>query len=114
MAVFSYVPQEVLGETLTADVRLTMVSPQAEISGRVTPTLLRTFHLRYTAVTTAEAASMSAFFTAQQWAYQAFTFINPNDARSYQVRFDTALRPVHFQADRLRAGGELVLVVVTS
>jgi len=114
MPIWSYVAQQVLGETLTADVRVTAVSPQAEVSGRPSMNFLRSFRLRYTAVTTAEAASMAAFFAAQQGAFQAFTLISPNDQRSYQVRFDTALRPAHFQANLLQSGGELVFVVVTS
>ena len=113
-ATWSYVAQQVLGETLTADVRLTQVSPQAEVSGRASSNFLRAFRLRYTAVTTAEANSMAAFFASQQGPYQAFTLISPNDQRSYQVRFDTAMRPSHFQADLLQSGGELVFVVVTS
>lgn len=111
--VWSFSPQEAVAETLTADVRLTTVSPQAEVSGRATGNVTRAFRLRYTAVSTAEASSMAAFFDAQQGTFQSFTLISPVDQRSYAVRFDVGMKPQLFFADRLRQGSELVFVVVS-
>jgi len=114
VAIWSYAPQEILAETLTADLRLITLTPQAEVSGRITTNLRRAWRLRYTAVTTAECASMAAFYATQQGAYLPFTFISPNDQRSYQVRFDAAFIPELFQPDLLALGGDLLLVTTSA
>lgn len=112
--IWSYTPQGILAETLTADVRRVTLSPQAEISGQVTPALMRSWRLRYTAISTAECSSMAAFYAAQQGSYLPFTFISPNDQRSYEVRFAAAFVSELFQADRLALGADLLLVATSA
>ena len=111
-ATWSYLASQVLAETLTADVRRVTVSPQAEVTGRASGNILRGFRARYTTVTTAEANSMTAFFHAQQGPFLPFGFAF--DTQSYQVRFDSTMKPALFQADKLASGGDVLFVVVTS
>src|SRR5581483_7542536 len=104
MAFWPYPPQEVLAETLTADARLGPVGPRAMTAGALTSDLVRGFRLTYGIVTSEDADGMARFFCARRGSYEAFQWVNPNDARVYLVRFDTSMRLEMFTPGLLRSG----------
>lgn len=109
MAVWSYSPQEILGETIATATHVTQVSPASAIAGQPTTNVTRAFHLRYSLVDTATVASMAAFFTTQQGPLLAFDYFHIGDRQTYRVRFDSALTMDLFQPGWLRTG-DIILV----
>jgi hypothetical protein len=111
---WSFPPQQVLTEELSADVRVAATGTRAEVAGIVAPARVRRWRLQYTVVGTSDAASMAAFYQATQGPWQSFQWINPNDACVYQVRFDSAMTLELFTPVYYRQGVDVVLVVVDS
>jgi len=113
MLTWNWEPSDLYVETLTAPVIVSAVSPQEVFVGRVTDQAVRSFRLRHSIVTTAEANSMAAVFTAVRGALLPLVFVDPNTSRPYLVRFDSALRLEMFDPRYLRTA-EIKFVVVTS
>ena len=111
--VWGFTPTDLYVETLSFPVIVSATSPQTVIVGRVTSTPIRSFKLRHSTVTTAEANSMASIYTACRGALIPFSFVDPNTNFAYQVRFDGSLRLEMFQPDLLRTN-ELTFIVVTS
>ena len=116
-AVWSYVPQAVMTETLTTAVRIAQVSPQAEVRGWMTSSATRAWRLQYTTVDTrldqAMVTSMVAAFDAAKGSWTALTWRNPNDQQDYTVRFDSTLTTELFMAG-LHRTGDVLFIAVTS
>lgn len=110
MAVWSYMPQEVLTEAARAFVRLTQVAPATAVSGYDVSTTGGIAILRYTIRDAPEVASMVSFFNSHGAAY-AFDFWNPNTQRTHRARFDGAMTVQHFEPLRFRTG-EIPLVLL--
>lgn len=111
---FSASPQDVFVETITGHPVVTPIGPQSDVVGRQIDDATRGFRLRYTTVTSDIASQMGQFFRDRRGMYEAFDFVNPNDALVYLVRFDTAMRVEYFTPGYFRTGGDLNFMVVAS
>ncbi len=112
MATWTHVPQEALDEALEADVRVAQVTPARAWVGRMSAEYSRVFRLRYTLVTSADAAAMVAFFVARRGSFESFDWVSLNDGQTYSVRFDDAMRVEMFTPAFFRQGGDVVFRVV--
>lgn len=114
MPCWSYYPQQVLTETLTADVRAATPSPLASIVGRSTDNVFRRWRLQYGLIPGDQACSMAAFYKGVQGPWAPFSWQNPNDLATYTVRFDGSMRLELFTPVFWRLGQDVVLVQVGS
>lgn len=113
MAVWSYMPQDVLTETVAVPTRATETAPGASVVGVLSRTITREIRTRYTLVDTVTANSMAAFYTAQRGAFAAFQLFHHNDTRLHTVRFASEMALELFAPGWLRTN-DLIFVTVGS
>lgn len=111
MAVWSYVPQDVLTFTHTSLARLVTVSPQTVIAGTLQTSAFIGARLQYSLVDSQTVNSMTAFVTARRGAYEAFDWFY--EGNTLRVRFDPDISIDWFHPSFLRVNG-LVFTGVSS
>lgn len=110
---WSFIPQDTFTEFLASPGNAVTVGPQTQITGKASPSFVRSFELHYTVVTSDQCRQMVQFFYDRRGAFLPFDFVNPNDQRVYQVRFDPSMRAELFTPAYFLVEG-LTLTVVRS
>lgn len=111
MAVWSYVPQGVLTDTLRTPGRTIQIAPQTFVSGTLVNSTPRYYDLQFQTVESIVANSMMGFFQDRRGAYEAFDW--SYEGITTRVRFDTSMTMDMFQPGLLRTGGIRFVVVAS-
>jgi len=79
-------------EIISAQVEIFRAASGAEQRRRRTSKITRTFEIKSPYLTKSQLAQYVDFFLARYGSYERFTFTNPNDDVSYNVRFTGAIK----------------------
>lgn len=112
-ALWPFAPQAVFEDVTVVEASVAQVATNVSVAGLPGAVQRRQFKLRYEIITPADAVAMAAFYDARCGAWEAFDFLSPLDGRIYRVRFDSMMQRELFTPVYLRAGGDIVLEVLT-
>jgi phage-related protein len=95
----------VLEESSAVDQAVAIVGPQAEIARPTTVRPRRRWRVSFPMLVALDAATLMAFYDARHGPWEAFEWVNPNDALVYRVRFDETVAREDVLSGFVSSGG---------